>query len=164
MKTKTLIQNQALSEQTINYIRDDAALAQQQATPSESPIYSLALWNTQAIDQASGAGLWLDSDNQLSEFKGDWAQVPVVVIDFPVFTDGRGYSLAAQLRNQGFAGEIRAHGDIHRDQLYMLMRCGFNSFDMPEDCDLQSALAAFNDFNDDYQASANQAEPLYLRR
>ena len=55
--------------------------------------------------------------------------------------------MGALLRTRhGFAGELRAVGDILRDQLYFLNRCGFNAFELREDQDLEAALAAFTDY------------------
>ena len=70
---------------------------------------------------------------------------------FPAFTDGRGYSTARLLRQRyGFAGELRAFGDILRDQLFELARCGFDSFVLRDDQDADDALRAFDDFSETY--------------
>ena len=62
----------------------------------------------------------------------------LIVIAFPKFTDGRGYSLAHQLRGSyGFKGELRATGDILFDQLQLLARCGFDSFDIRDEATLR---------------------------
>ena len=57
----------------------------------------------------------------------------MIAIDFPQFTDGRGYSHARLLRERyRYAGELRAIGDIERDQLYYLAQCGFDAFLIPD--------------------------------
>ena len=74
-------------------------------------------------------------------------KLSLIAIHFPSFADGRGYSSGQLLRTRhGFAGELRAVGDILRDQLYFLNRCGFNAFELREDQDLEAALAAFTDY------------------
>lgn len=74
-------------------------------------------------------------------------KLSLIAIHFPSFADGRGYSSGQLLRTRhGFAGELRAVGDILRDQLYFLSRCGFSAFELREGQDLQAALAAFNDY------------------
>lgn len=74
-------------------------------------------------------------------------KLSLIAVHFPSFADGRGYSSGQLLRTRhGFAGELRAVGDILRDQLYFLSRCGFNAFELREDQDLQAALAAFTDY------------------
>ena len=55
-------------------------------------------------------------------------------------------------------------GDVLRDQLFYLSRCGFDAFDLRADQDLQAALAAFDDFSDAYQASVDRPLPLFRRR
>ncbi|AVR88349.1 MULTISPECIES: DUF934 domain-containing protein [Thauera] len=75
------------------------------------------------------------------------AHVSLIAIRFPNFTDGRGYSTARLLRSRfGYAGELRAIGDVLRDQLYFLHRCGFDAFALRPDQDPDDALGAFGDY------------------
>ena len=75
-----------------------------------------------------------------------------IEIEFPSFADGRGYSQARLLRRRyGYDGELRAVGDIRRDELDLLNRCGFNSLELPADVDLTGALKAFNEITVCYQ-------------
>lgn len=91
-------------------------------------------------------------------------KLSLIAVHFPSFADGRGYSSGQLLRTRhGFAGELRAVGDILRDQLYFLSRCGFNAFELREDQDLQAALAAFTDYawqpnSRLYQEASSRAE------
>ena len=88
-----------------------------------------------------------------------------VEVNFPSFTDGRGYSIARLLRERyGYEGELRAVGDVQRDQLFYLSRCGFDAFLLREGEDAEEAIAALQDFSDAYQASAAQPQPLFRRR
>jgi len=124
----------------------------------------LAVWQTRqpTLQARNGSsGLWLGP----SDDPADIEQFPeLIAVHFPVFTDGRGYSTARLLRERyGFAGELRAIGDILRDQLYELARCGFDSFLLREDQDAQLALRAFDDFSDAYQSAADQGA-LFERR
>ena len=89
----------------------------------------------------------------------------VIAIDFPQFTDGRGYSTARLLRERyGYKGEIRAVGEVLRDNLFYLSRCGFDAFVLSDQADLEGDLEGFNDFSDAYQNSAEQPQPLFRRR
>jgi len=82
-----------------------------------------------------------------------------------VFSDGRPFSLARRLRlDLGFTGEIRAIGDVLRDQLCFLERCGFDSFALRSDQDVDECLSAFDDFSSTYTATALNQEPIFRRR
>ena len=84
--------------------------------------------------------------------------------DFPSATDGRGYSSARLLRERyGFAGELRAIGDIQRDQLFYLREVGFDAFAVRDDKDVVDALFGLHDFTDGYQNSAVRT-PWFRRR
>ncbi|HBZ17983.1 MAG TPA: hypothetical protein DEO41_01160, partial [Betaproteobacteria bacterium] len=73
-------------------------------------------------------------------------------IHFEQFTDGRGYSLARLVRERfEFQGDLIAIGDILRDQLRDLERCGFNVFVMRPDQDVSESLKAFDEFDVSYQ-------------
>ncbi|MBL0231488.1 MAG: DUF934 domain-containing protein [Moraxellaceae bacterium] len=92
-------------------------------------------------------------------------QLDIIALDFPAFADGRGYSYAVLLRQRyGFTGELRATGDVFKDNLFYLKRCGFNSFAVRADKDLQVSLQGLTDFSEVYQASIDQNQPLYRRR
>jgi uncharacterized protein (DUF934 family) len=88
-----------------------------------------------------------------------------VEVNVPKLTDGRGYSIARLLRERlGYRGELRAVGDISRDQLFYLSRVGFDAFLLRDGEDAEEALAALNYFSEAYQASAEQPQPLFRRR
>lgn len=87
----------------------------------------------------------------------------LIAIEFPVFTDGRGYSLARMLRERGCQAELRAVGDVLTDQLFFMARCGFDSFALKEGKDPQDALKKFETFSVTYQAAADSVEPIYQR-
>lgn len=80
-------------------------------------------------------------------------QLDMIAIEFAGFADGRGYSFAALLRRQGFKGELRAVGDVFKDVLNYLKRCGFDSFVLKEGKDVQEAAAGLQDFKVPYQSS-----------
>lgn len=142
-------------------IVDNTWLAVDVDTPAqENQIHSLDQWRNnpaaRAVQLEPGEEPWplLESLDTLA----------LVAIHFPVFTDGRGFSYARELRERGYAGEIRAVGHFMRDQLFYLKRCGFNAFDFSDDQDLEAALTSLADFNESYQASIDQPQPLFRRR
>ena len=106
----------------------------------------------------------LQPDQPPSLIEGDLSRLDVVAIHFPVFTDGRCFSYARELRELGYQGEIRATGQFIRDQLHYLKRCGFNAFQFDAGANLQDSLASLTDFSDAYQAGVDQPEPLFRRR
>jgi uncharacterized protein (DUF934 family) len=88
-----------------------------------------------------------------------------VEVSFPKFTDGRGYSIARLLRERhGYQGELRAVGDVQRDQLCYLSRMGFDAFLLREGEDARAALADLAGFSETYQASVERPQPLFRRR
>lgn len=131
-------------------------------------IVPLAAWRAQrdALLAREGAlGVWLDGGHDPADIAQDLVHIQLVAIRFASFTDGRGYSIGRLLRQRyGWQGELRAIGDVHRDQLYYLARCGFDAFDLRESEDVEGALAAFGDFSEAYQTSVDRPLPLYRRR
>ena len=81
-------------------------------------------------------------------------EAAAIAIDFGAFNDGRGLSLAVLLRTRlGYQGEIRAVGDVHHDLMHYLVRCGFSSFELPEERDVDVALRGAAVYSRYYQAS-----------
>jgi uncharacterized protein (DUF934 family) len=143
-------------------IDDEAAL------PPGDVIVSLARWQKDREALAahpSKVAVKLPSDVSLEAVAGDLQSVELIALDFPKFVDGRGYSLARLLRGRyGFAGELRAVGDVQRDQVDFMRRCGIDSFAVRDDKDAAEALKAFSEFSFRYQAAADDAQPVYRRR
>lgn len=109
-------------------------------------------------------GVRVKSDKLPSDIP-DLERLALIAIEFPKFTDGRGYSVARMLRQRhGFRGELRAVGWVLRDQLLYLERCGFNAFELQPGKPLESGLEAFTEFSVTYQAAVDDPRPLYRRR
>ena len=131
-------------------------------------IVPLPAWQAlreQLIAREGRVGVWLAGDAELDDIAGDLEHFGVIAVQFTSFTDGRGYSLGRLLRERyGWAGELRAIGDIQRDQLFYLARCGFDAFVLRGGEDVQAALDAFDDFSEAYQACVDRTLPLFRRR
>lgn len=131
-------------------------------------IVPLALWTGErdALSFRLGrTGVWLETDADPAALAPDLARLALIAVRFANFADGRGYSLARLLRERhGYRGELRAIGDVLRDQLYYLSRCGFDAFALRADQNPYQALSAFDDFSEAYQASVDRPEPLFRRR
>ncbi|HEX7157239.1 MAG TPA: DUF934 domain-containing protein [Burkholderiaceae bacterium] len=108
--------------------------------------------------------LWLGPTDEPALARAWFDAVPLIAVQFPKFTDGRGYSTAALLRTRfGWRGELRAIGDVLHDQLFQLRRVGFDSFALRPDRDPVDALRAFTVFSDTYQGSVDQPLPHFRR-
>jgi uncharacterized protein (DUF934 family) len=131
-------------------------------------IVPLALWQArrdELLAHPGRVGLWLDSHEGPEAVADDLAGFGLIAINFPKFTDGRGYSAARLLRDRyGYRGELRAIGDVQRDQLLYLSRCGFDAFALKQGRDPEAALAAFDEFSEAYQGAVNRPLPLFRRR
>ncbi len=137
--------------------------------PAGKQIVPLAVWLAQKSALAARAtageiGVWLASDERAEQLKEDAATLALIAVDFPGFADGRGYSIAFNLRTRlAYTGEVRAIGDVLRDQLFYMSRVGFNAFATREDRSIEDALKGLTDFSDAYQTSWDQKTPLFRR-
>lgn len=129
-------------------------------------ILSLAEWNRDPAGHAGRAGqtgVRLKSDETPQQIES-LELLPLIAIEFPKFADGRGYSSARLLRERfDYQGELRAVGDVLRDQLFYMARCGFDSFALKPGKDIEGALSAFEDFSVTYQAAVDDRRPLFRR-
>jgi len=154
-------------------LADDWLLLPKEAVLSDVPatgdcIAPLALWQTEREalkSRQGGLAIWLDADEEVEAIAADLPNFVLIALNFPAFTDGRAYSSAALLRQRyGWTGEIRAIGDVLRDQLFAMRRCGFDAFAIRADKDPHDALKGLSDFSESYQASVVQPLPLFRRR
>jgi uncharacterized protein (DUF934 family) len=101
-------------------------------------------------------GVRLGPTDPVAALENDFLRVALVAIEFGGMAEGRGYSQAQLLRKRyKFTGELRAVGNIQRDQLFYMARCGFDSFELPATADLDVALTAFDDFSVAYQGAVD---------
>jgi uncharacterized protein (DUF934 family) len=136
------------------------------AVPQGKVILPLEVWQAQRATLAdrNDVGVLLRSDSRPEALKDDVAKLPVIAVEFPKFTDGRGYSIAYNLRARlGYTGELRAVGDVLRDQLFYMQRVGFNAFAVRADRNVYDALKGLSDFSEPYQASWDRKMPLFRR-
>ena len=131
-------------------------------TIGEGHILSLDQWLNS--EDKSGRALLLEPGQGPAPLFDYLEHIPMIAVNFPVFTDGRGFSYGRELRERGFAGELRACGHFIRDQMTYLQRCGFDAFQLADDSQLEDALAGLHDFSESYQAAIDQPLPLFRRR
>lgn len=162
-----LIKNNTLVDDEWTVLRlHEGETANSVTVPAGKVIVPLPVWLCQheVLQGRKGLGLWLASFERAEDIPDDIHRFPVIAVDFHKYTDGRGYTLAYRLRNQyGYRGELRAMGDILRDQLFFLRRVGFDAFAVRADKDIKDALNGLNDFSTSYQASTDNPQPLYRR-
>jgi len=112
-------------------------------------------------------GVCIDTHELVEDLVASCADInvfPVIAVRFERFADGRGYSIATLLRTRyGYRGQLRAVGDVLRDQLFLMKRCGFNAFAVRADRDIEVALAGLRDFSEPYQGAVDDPQPVWRR-
>jgi len=146
---------------------DEGEAADVVTVPAGKVIVPLAVWLAQHDVLAARLpeiGVWLASDERPEALAADVATLPLIAVNFPKFTDGRGYSIAYNLRARlGFKGELRAIGDVLRDQLFSMQRVGFDAYATRPDRSIHDALKGLSVFSETYQASWDEKQPLFRR-
>ncbi len=164
---RKIIKDQAIVNDDWNVLKlADGETPDAVTVPAGKQIVPLQVWLAQKTALAARAdiGVWFASDERAEQLKEDAKSLPLIAVDFPNFADGRGYSIAYNLRARvGFGGELRAIGDVLRDQLFYMSRVGFNAFATREDRSIDDALKGLSDFSDAYQTSWDQKTPLFRR-
>lgn len=116
---------------------------------------------------AGSIGIWLDTHETLEsliETIGDINKLPIIAVHVERFADGRIFSLGTLLRTRyGYKNELRAFGDVLRDQLFFLKRSGFSSFEIRTDRSAEDALASLKDFSTPYQGAVDEPQPIFKR-
>ena len=139
-----------------------------QPLPSGDIIVPYAYWleNRDALSSREGKlGVCINGDDATEDVANDLSHFDLIALEFPMFKDGRSYSHARLLRERyHYRGELRAVGDVLRDQLFFMKRCGIDSFQLRADKDMEDALKAFNDFTVKYQTATDGAPPIYRLR
>ncbi len=162
-----IIKNKAIVEDDWIVLRlNEQESAENVTVAAGKVIVPLKVWLAQrdALQQRAEIGVWLASDERTEDLKGDVQKFSVIAVDFPKFSDGRGYSTAYNLRARlGYTGELRAIGDVLRDQLFYMQRVGFDAFAPRADRKIEDVLKGLTDFSEVYQTSFDQKLPLFRR-
>ncbi|ETI61672.1 DUF934 domain-containing protein [Marinomonas profundimaris] len=155
-----LIKNGKIIDNTYVWQQD----AEQEVTSNS--IVPAQKWLSEKDTIGSVVGIWLEAGDGVEFLQDiDINQFDVIGVNFPAFTDGRGFSYARLLRERlHYQGEIRALGHFIPDQLGYLLRVGFNGFQFNEEVNLESALALHKPFSIAYQGDVADPRPIFLRR
>jgi len=134
--------------------------------PDGPLILPLAHWLIRRIEHHPARdAVWLGPDDEVESLKPWLKLLPMIALDFPSFRDGRAYSQAYLLRTRlGWLGELRAIGDVLRDQLSHMRQCGFDSFAVREDKSATDALKGLIGMSVQYGRSVIEPRPLFRRR
>jgi len=158
-----LIKDRMIAEDGWRHLADD------EAPPAEGGvIVSLARWQAER-DALAGRnaplGIRLKSDERPEAIAADLDRFAVVALEFPSFRDGRAYSTACLLRQRyRYTGELRAVGEVLRDQLHFMRRCGFDAFEYAGRTAAEEALAAFDEIGVAYQTAADRRRSAAAER
>jgi len=121
--------------------------------------------NAEFAARAAPTGVLWPNDRDIAELAPHLDRLALVALVFPTFRDGRAYSQARVLRERlGFSGELRATGQVLRDQFVLLARAGFDAFEVAKDADARAfsdALARYSVF---YQPVGTDTTPILQRR
>ena len=144
------------------------AIDKDTAVPQGDVIVPLSYWleNREALSSRDGKlAVCIKGEDSLHELVKNLKEFSLIALEFPAFKDGRCYSHASLLRDRfHYQGDLRAVGDVLRDQLFYMNRCGFSSFAVREDKDIEDALNGLKDFSISYQTAADGNLPIDKRR
>lgn len=157
-----LIRNRQVVDDIFVKLDDDSVLDE-----GTSIIVSYPRWQRdrkRLSERVGPLGVQVPSALPVAALGPEAATFSVIAIEVPAFTDGRVYTTARLLRHRfRYRGELRATGNVLRDQLQYLERCGFDAFEIDPRHDAESALSGFADFSVKYQPAADEMEPLFRR-
>ena len=115
--------------------------------------------------RSAPTGVLWPNDRRVAELEPWLDRLELVALNFPNFRDGRAYSQARLLRERyGFRGELRATGEILRDQFLFLIRAGFDSLEVKKAADAAAFAEAVGRYSVFYQESAGGLPPAQLWR
>jgi uncharacterized protein (DUF934 family) len=158
-----LIKGEAFAENVFTVLADE------QGAPFGRPIIvSLKRWQAereQLVTRNVALGVRLTSDQAPDLLGDDIHRLAVIALEFPKFRDGRGYSWARMLRQRlGFNGEIRAVGDVLRDQWLFMQRCGIDAFEVKPGTRIEDFRAALAEQTVFYQPSSDRVTNVLVLR
>jgi len=115
------------------------------------------------LARSGEVGVTVNGGDDLQALIASLADVSLVAVEFPVFRDGRGFSIARKVVRAGFKGEVRAVGDVGRDRLEYMESCGFNAFEVNGESFSDDTLKAFTEISVNYQGTAADPRPIFRR-
>ena len=115
-------------------------------------------------EQTNASAVRLEPGDEARDLLPHLGRLKLIEVNFPAYTDGRGYTSARVLREAGYTGELRAVGDVLVDQLAYMRRCGFDSFAPERELNVADAEAAMARYADVYQPTVDGRSPVWAKR
>ena len=143
------------------------SVADDEPIPAGDVILSLKRYMAEgeALAANRAVGVRLEGADAVEDLTYDLPRVAVIALSFPKFRDGRGYSAARLLRQRyGYTGEIRAVGEVLREQAQHMVRCGVDAFDPADGSDPVAWAAAAHRYHHVYQRAADHRQPVFAER
>jgi len=151
-----------LANDAFTHVDDDQDL------PHGEVIISLARFQTDGdrlLHEGRSVGVRLESGEQVEALAYDLPRLALVALAFPKFRDGRQYSNARVLRERfGYKGEVRAVGDVLREQAGFMLRCGFDAFEPADGSTPDDWARVAHRFRHVYQRAADGRTPAFAER
>ncbi|MFM5930013.1 MAG: DUF934 domain-containing protein [Novosphingobium sp.] len=131
---------------------------------NDDPVADPAVTVDAFADQTNALAVRIEPGDEARDLLPYLDRLKLVEVNFPAYTDGRGYSSARILREAGYAGELRAVGDVLVDQLAYMRRCGFDSFAPAQPLNAADAEAAMARYAEVYQPTVDGRQPVWAKR
>jgi uncharacterized protein (DUF934 family) len=144
------------------------AVADEDSIPHGEVIVSLARFQQEGerlLGEGRRVGVRIEASEAVEDLAYDLPRISVVALAFPKFGQGQAYSSARLLRERfGYKGEVRAVGDVLREQARFMVRCGFDAFEPADDSSSQEWTHAVTRFRHVYQRGADHVSPAFEER
>lgn len=130
----------------------------------DEPVGDPAVTVDSFADQTNANAVRIEPGDDARALLPHLARIALIEVNFPSYGDGRGYSAARILREQGYTGELRAVGDVLLDQLSHMRRCGFDSFAPTQPIDRAAADKAIATWPEVYQKTVDGRPAIWAKR
>ena len=152
----------ALAEDPFTAVADDQPIA------TGDVIVSLTRFQAEGerlLSEGRQVGVRIESSEDVEALAYDLPRIAVVALAFPKFRDGRAYTSAKLLRERyDFKGEVRAVGDVLREQAGFMVRVGFDAFEPADGSTVEDLERAVHRYRHVYQRSADRRAPAFAER
>jgi uncharacterized protein (DUF934 family) len=158
-----LVRGNAIVADDFAHLADDAPL------PAEGRVLLSAMRfladPDAALSRHGGTGVIWPNDRDVDALVPHLDKLAAVALVFPVFRDGRAYSQARLLRERhGFKGELRATGQVLRDQFVFMLRAGFDAFEVKKSSDAEAFAGVAQRYSVFYQPTGDGRITAFRRR